>query len=65
MIITSFFFSPEPRSQFANSLYFTPTNTDDYFLSNDLPESTDGYLLPSSPAQRPHSYLQMLTSAAE
>ena len=54
--------SPEPRSQFANSLYFSAP-TSDYFLSNDLPESTDGYLLPSPAKPRPHSYLQMVTSA--
>lgn len=56
--------SPEPRAAFANSLYFTPTNTDlplGNFPPGELPQSSDGYLLPS-PMARPHSYLQMVTS---
>ena len=66
--------SPEPRAAFANSLYFTPTNTDlppsNVPLASEpaspapselLPQSSDGYLLPS-PMARPHSYLQMVTS---
>ena len=63
-LISTSFSSPEPRAAFANSLYFTPSSDlppSNVPSSPSLPQSSDGYLLPS-PMARPHSYLQMVTS---